>query len=246
MEPLPSLLKSSNGDFVMMEQLKENLAGIHARIAQAAIRSGRRPDDVMLIGVTKYVDAETTLALVDAGCCELGESRPQMLWEKSKTLSSNPIHWHMIGHVQRNKVKRTIECCDLIHSVDSHRLIRAIDDASRQLGTVTRILLEVNVSGESSKQGLTPTEMPQTIELASELDHIAVCGLMAMAGLKGDLNQARREFASLRDLRSELATDCPRDVCLKELSMGMSRDFEVAIEEGATMVRVGSLLFEGV
>lgn len=228
----------------MTQQLKSNLAAIEQRISEAAKSSGRSAEEVRLIGVTKYVDAETTRGLVAAGCMDLGESRPQQLWEKSAALSDLKIRWHMIGHLQRNKVKRTIETCELIHSVDSHRLLQAIEEAGKDRRQRVRVLLEVNVSGEAAKHGLKPDELAGAIEFAEKLPHVFIEGLMCMAGLASRPDDAQREFAMLRRLLEKHQAGSPDNVDLKELSMGMSGDFELAIKQGATMVRVGSLLFQ--
>ncbi len=229
----------------MMERLKSNVAEVKGRISAAAKRSGRDSDSIRLIAVTKYVDAAMTRALVEAGCRELGENRPQVLWEKAESLADLDVQWHLIGHLQRNKVKRTVGLTHLIHSVDSPRLLKSIAAAAGEAGCKVSVLLEVNVSGEAAKHGLAPEELGQILELAAGMEPVSVEGLMCMAGLDGDLDQARREFASLRELSQTHQKHAADNVDLKELSMGMSGDFEVAIEEGATLVRVGSLLFEG-
>ena len=230
----------------MLEQLKTNVAAVQGRIAEAAARSSRDASEIMLVGVTKYVDVETTRCLFEAGCVNLGENRPQVVWEKTSALEALPISWHMIGHLQRNKVKRTVACCELIHSVDSERLLTAIDEAAAAQEKTARVLLEFNVSGESAKHGFAQQDMPRVLEFVSGLENVQVEGLMCMAGLVGDQDDARREFAMLRSIKEEFASDAPGNVKLNELSMGMSGDFEIAIEEGATLVRVGSLLFKGV
>ena len=250
----------------------ENVAQIRRQIADAAARSGRTPDAVTLVAVTKYVPVDAVRAVVAAGCHDLGESRPQQLWERAASLADLPIRWHMIGHLQRNKVRRTVPLVTLIHSVDSARLAAAVNEG-RETGDGGRgsednyyaqhensfsaspaprpsspvpILLEINVSGEVAKTGFAPeTIEPALAELAG-YQNLAVRGLMCMASLEGDLDAARREFAALRELRDRLRGHCPPGITLDELSMGMSRDFEVAIEEGATIVRVGSALFEGI
>ncbi len=223
-----------------------NLAGVRQQVADAAARSGRDADDITLVAVTKYVGLLETEALIAAGCRDLGESRPQGLWAKAAAFADLDVRWHMIGHLQRNKVRRSLPLTWLTHSGDSLRLIDEIDRVT--LGDVepTRILLEVNISGDAAKHGFSPTEVEDALPVVAELPHVAVQGLMAMAGLDGDRDSARRDFAALRDLRDRLRRNCPAGIGLDELSMGMSRDFQVAIEEGATLVRVGSALFEGV
>ncbi|MDG1872489.1 MAG: YggS family pyridoxal phosphate-dependent enzyme [Mariniblastus sp.] len=229
----------------MIEKLKANLNSIHQRIEMAASKSGRTAAEIKLVGVTKYVDAETTQNLFEAGCADLGESRPQVLWDKSAALTGMPIRWHMIGHLQRNKVKRTVDCCELIHSVDSERLMLAIDQAGQALQKTAHVLIEINVSGETAKHGFNESEVEVILAKVESFKHIQVDGLMCMAGLRGDLNSARQEFAALKEIQMKFQSDVASNVNLKHLSMGMSGDFETAIEEGATLVRVGSLLFEG-
>jgi pyridoxal phosphate enzyme (YggS family) len=258
-----------------MATVADNLARIRSRIAAAAARSGRRPDEITLVAVTKYVDSTTARQLFAAGCRDLGESRPQDLWAKAADLADllprppdggtptadagstkltagrHPtpvpsIRWHLIGHLQRNKVERTLAVVSLIHSADSIRLIGAIDHAAEALGRRLPILLEVNISGDKAKYGFQAEEMPARVEEIGIFGKVEVRGLMTMAGREGDLAAARRDFAGLRDLRDRLCRSLPNRMSLDELSMGMSGDFEVAIEEGATIVRIGSALFEGI
>jgi pyridoxal phosphate enzyme (YggS family) len=151
----------------------------------------------------------------------------------------------MVGHLQRNKVRRTLPLVDLVHSVDSRRLLAELDAAAGEAARRVNLLLEVNVSGEPAKHGFAAAEVESLVPQLADYGNLEVRGLMCMAGLEGDLDAARREFAALRVLRERLRNDCPPGVALDELSMGLSGDFEVAIEEGATIVRVGSALFEG-
>ena len=225
----------------IVEQFKKNLAEVNERIADAAQRSGRAADTVQLVAVSKYVGAEITDLLIQAGAKVLGENRPQMLDEKFQAIDSSAVDWHLIGHLQRNKVKKVVQQATLIHSVDSVRLIDAISKAAEDQGIVAEVLLEVNVSGESAKHGLGEQEVAAALEHAASLPAIKVNGLMCMAGLASDASDVRAEFAQLREIRDRLDGEG-----LRELSMGMSGDFETAIEEGATLVRVGSTLFEGV
>jgi len=227
-------------------RIAENVAHIRGRIADAAARSGRAASDITLVAVTKYVSAAEVRALVAAGCRELGESRPQQLWEKAAELADLPIQWHLIGHLQRNKVRRTLPLVAMIHSVDSPRLLAAIDADAGESPRPFPVLLEVNTSGETAKHGLQPGEVEPLLTELPRYRHVAVRGLMCMASLEGGPDAARRDFAALRQLRDRLRGRCPPGVALDELSMGMSGDFEIAIEEGATIVRVGSALFEAV
>lgn len=227
-------------------RLTANLAHVCQQIAEAAIRAGRKPEDVRLVGVTKYVDVEIARGLVEAGLADLGESRPQELWKKAEALKELPIRWHAIGHLQRNKVERTLPLVSLLHSGDSLRLLETVSAAAAKQGRVIETLLEVNISGEAAKHGFAPSELQSSLPLIASLSGLKVRGLMAMAALAGGSEQARRDFAALRELRDQLREDCPPPIELAELSMGMSNDFLEAIEEGATLVRVGSALYEGI
>jgi pyridoxal phosphate enzyme (YggS family) len=226
--------------------LKQNLAAVQARIAAAARRAGRSASDVTLVGVTKYVDVATACALFDAGCLDLGESRPQELWEKAAACNRPGVRWHLIGHLQRNKVRRTLPLVTMLHSVDSLRLLAEVERESAALHQRTRVLLEVNISGDATKHGFRPEETGEAMRAAARCDHLELRGLMAMASREGDVSAARDDFRRLRELRDRLRADAGPTMLLDELSMGMSGDFEVAVEEGATIVRVGSLLFEGI
>ncbi len=228
------------------EQFRKNLGIVRQQIENAAIRSGRSADDVQLIAVTKYVDAATTRKLVAAGATVLGENRPQLLEEKANDLADLDVEWHMIGNLQRNKIRRTLPHARMIHALDRDSLVDAIAKEAVAQDRVVRCLLEVNVSGEESKHGYAPEQVSAAIERIIPLPSIKLEGLMCMASLAGNDDDARREFAALRELRdrhSDVKTD---NVDLKELSMGMSGDFEIAIEEGATIVRVGSALYKDV
>ena len=239
--------------FDLVAQIGRNLADLHGRIAAAAARSGRRAEDVRLVVVSKSVGPAEIRAVVAAGAADLGENRPQQLWERADALADLPIHWHLIGHLQRNKVRRTLPCVSCIHAVDSLRLALAIDEEAARRAAAsppaarrpTAVLIEVNVSAEPAKHGFAPAEIEPLLPRLAELRNLRVCGLMCMAGLEGGLEAARRQFAALRILRDRLRPGAPPGIILEELSMGMSGDFEVAVEEGATMVRIGSAVFEG-
>jgi pyridoxal phosphate enzyme (YggS family) len=227
----------------LRSRIADNLSRIRQQIADAATRSGRDSSEVTLVAVTKYVDADAAQALLDAGCQDLGESRPQELWRKAEALTGAEVRWHFIGHLQRNKVRRTLPHLTLLHACDSIRLLEELQRVSAETPDAVQALLEVNISGDASKHGFSPDEMPAAIGSLDGYPHVRICGLMGMASLSGTLDDARRDFERLRLLRDRLADNA--GVELNELSMGMSGDFEVAIEEGATIVRVGSALFEG-
>lgn len=222
-----------------------NLQRVREQIADAAQRAGRRPEDITLVGVTKYVDAAAARALLESGCHDLGESRPQSLWERAEALTGLPVRWHMIGHLQRNKVKRTLPYVSLLHSGDSLRLLETVDAEAKALGRMVDVLLEINISGDATKHGFRPEDLRGSLPKIAALGNLQVRGLMTMAALEGGPERARRDFAALRELRDELRADGPVAIELHELSMGMSGDFAEAIQEGATLVRIGSALWEG-
>jgi pyridoxal phosphate enzyme (YggS family) len=235
----------------------DNLRRVQERIAAAAESAGRKAEAITLVGVTKYVGPREATELAKAGCTDLGESRPQELWSKAEALSAVPasagrspaLHWHLIGHLQRNKVHRTLPLVTLIHSIDSERLLAAVNQAcptASGAASPINVLLEVNISGEAAKHGLAPDAVEPFLAAAPQYPHVAVCGLMTMAAMKGGPKVAARNFAALRELRDRLKRNAPAAVQLDELSMGMSGDFEVAIREGATIVRIGSLLWESI
>lgn len=228
-------------------RLRANLDAVRVNISAAAARAGRAAAEVTLVAITKYVDAELARALVELGVTDLGESRPQSLWEKGEALADLPVRWHLVGHLQRNKIRRTLPLVSLMHSVDSQRILDALNAEAAREGRTLDVLLEINISGEANKTGLPAAEARVLVPQLPNWPNIRLQGLMGMASLDGDPSANRREFASLRKLREELRALAPAggSSTLAELSMGMSGDFEVAIEEGATLVRVGSALWEG-
>jgi len=225
-------------------RIAENLAGVQHRIKAARQRSARAADAVTLVAVTKYAESEWVRVLLSLGVHDLGESRPQQLIERSALLDES-ARWHMIGHLQRNKARRLLPVVSLLHSVDSLRLLSAIDRMAGEEQHKPRVLLEVNVSGEAAKNGFSPDEIESEWEAVRRCENVRVDGLMTMAPLADDPEQSRSVFRSLRELRDHLGGLSNGQLALPELSMGMSRDFEVAVEEGATLVRIGSDLFAG-
>jgi PLP dependent protein len=217
-----------------LESLRSNLDAVRERIARAAERAGRRAGDVLLIGVSKTVTAERIRLGVEAGLVALGENRVQEAREKIKILG-RPAPWHLIGHLQTNKVRDALELFDLIHSLDRLELAREIDKRAGDPGRVVDTLLEVNVAGEPAKSGFAPDAVGSALEAIGGMTHLRVRGLMAIPPIVERAEDSRRSFQMLRQLAERHG--------LKELSMGMSADFEVAIEEGATMVRVGTAIF---
>ncbi|MBX3441843.1 MAG: YggS family pyridoxal phosphate-dependent enzyme [Planctomyces sp.] len=223
------------------QRLRRNIAEVSGHIAAAAVRAGRSPGDVTLVAVTKSAPDAVIPLLAGCGLDNLGESRPQRLAERQRLAPD--ARWHLIGHLQRNKVRDALAAAELIHSVDSLRLLERISQVAGELGHTARLLLEVNISGEAAKHGFSPDELRAHWADCQRIPHVELAGLMTMAPLSDDPETARPPFRGLRELRDELraATGLP----LSELSMGMSGDYEIGVEEGATLVRVGSALFEG-
>ena len=225
-------------------RVAENLDAVQRRMRAAARRAGREASDVCLVAVTKYARLEWMRELVVAGVRVFGESRPQQLAERVPQFDPS-LHWHLIGHLQRNKVRPVLPFIERIQSIDSIRLLQRVNAVADELGLSPRVLLEVNVSGERTKDGFSPQDLLCDWDQFLQLQPAVIAGLMTMAPTSDDPEQSRPHFAALRELRDRLRARSPSEMTLPELSMGMSGDFEVAIEEGATLIRVGSALFEG-
>ncbi len=224
-----------------MRDLREILADVRGRVETACRRVGRSPDEVEIIAVTKTHGAEVVKEAWDAGLRIVGENKVQeAAWKKSAS-AVGPM-WHLIGHLQSNKVRHALEIFDFIHSVDSVRLADRINFVADGLGAQPHVLLEVNVSGEKSKSGMRPEDVGPALEhIASGCPRVTVEGLMTMAPFSEDPEDARPCFRALRELRDGLQDSL--GVGLPRLSMGMSGDYEVAVEEGATWIRLGTVLF---
>ncbi len=218
--------------------LTDRLTETILRIGEACARVGRDPKEVTLVAVTKTVSVRVAGLLPELGVFDLGENRPQSLWSKAEALAGRSIRWHMIGHLQRNKVERTLPIVELIHAVDSVRLLEAIGAEGAKLGIRPHVMLQVNVSREAQKNGFDLVGLHDLIARWN----VEVVGLMGMAAFSDNPEQARPAFVELRQARDELRVKWP---ALEQLSMGMSGDYEVAVEEGATFVRLGSTLFAG-
>jgi pyridoxal phosphate enzyme (YggS family) len=227
------------------DTLSANLQAVERRLAAACDRAGRKREEVTLVAVTKTVAAEVVALLPGLGVLDLGESRPQELWRKAALLPQDGVRWHLIGHLQRNKIERTLSLVHAIHSIDSLRLLESVDKLQPSR-PVEMLLLEFNCSGESSKHGFAPEEVAALPAVLRKLQRTRIAGLMTMAPLEENPQRCRSVFARLRELLVRLQKEVGDVHPLKELSMGMSNDFEVAVEEGATLVRLGSVLFEGV
>ncbi len=220
--------------------IAENLAQLRAKIEETCKRAGRNPVDVKLIAVSKYFGVDAIVEAKNCGLTDFGENRVQELTLKYEKLG-NDVTWHMIGTLQKNKVKHAVNAAELIHSVDSLELVEEINARAEKLGKVQKILLEVKTSEEETKSGLeTEIEILSLVKRCSELKNIELKGFMTMAPLTEDANIIRKSFRDLRNLKDQINN---KGYNLTELSMGMTSDFEIAIEEGATMIRIGSAIF---
>jgi hypothetical protein len=219
-----------------------NLASIQERIRKAALRSGRDPAGIRLVAVSKTVAAENIQGAIAAGITILGENYVQEARDKIARVERQ-VAWHFIGHLQSNKAKYAVELFSMVHSVDRLSLAEALDQEAHKQCKILPVLIQVNISGEESKSGINPQGALQLLERIAGLQHLSVQGLMTMPPWFDDPEDARPYFISLRKLRDELVSKKIPGVSLPELSMGMSGDFEVAIEEGATLVRIGTAIF---
>ena len=222
--------------------LKENLALVEKEIQEACKRAGRDRKEVTLIAVSKTKPVCELKEAYDPSDLVFGENKVQELADKYEKLPKD-IHWHMIGHLQRNKVKYIIDKVDLIHSVDSIRLAETIESEAAKRNITVNILIEVNVAGEESKFGLSPKELPAFVEEVAKFPHIRVQGLMTIAPFVEVSEENRRIFESLRKLSVDIREKNVDNMTMRVLSMGMTNDYSVAVEEGATMVRVGTGIF---
>ena len=231
------------GDMNEDDRIARNLEAVRRRMGEAARRAGRKEGDARLVAVTKAVGEAEVRALFRLGAKDFGENRVADAEPKIAALAGEPVRWHMIGHLQRNKVRRVVGRYCLVHSVDSERLLAEIASCAASRGMAQDVLLQVNVSGEESKFGMAPEALGDVLRLAGETEGVRVAGLMTMAPLEGDPEASRPVFRALRELRDRFAAPGDPRLPMTELSMGMTQDYEVAIEEGATLVRVGSALF---
>lgn len=220
----------------------ENLKDVESRIQAACKRSGRNRNEVTLIAVSKTKPVEMLREAYSGGARYFGENKVQELVDKYEEMPDD-IHWQMIGHLQRNKVKYIVDKAELIHSVDSIRLAETIDKEAAKKGVAANVLLEVNMAKEDTKFGLMPEEVMDFVKEISRFQHIKVQGLMTIAPFVANPEENRKHFANLRKLSVDIRKEKVNNVNMSVLSMGMTNDFEVAIEEGATMVRVGTAIF---
>ena len=235
-------------------KIERNIRRIEENVQTACAKANRRAGEVSIVAVTKTVEFEPVAWLVDLGMTELGESRVQHLLTRSQELAEHlhrrrqqpakAVRWHMIGHLQRNKVKAVLDCSEMIHSVDSLRLAEEINARAEKLDRHVSVMLQINCSQEDQKFGIAVGAATHLGELVSTLSNIRLVGLMTMARLGDDAEAARPAFVRLRELYEEMRNDKIGGDDFRHLSMGMSQDYQVAVEEGATMLRIGTALFE--
>ncbi|MDD2605933.1 MAG: YggS family pyridoxal phosphate-dependent enzyme [Desulfobacteraceae bacterium] len=223
--------------------IAENITVVRERMALAARRCGRDPAEVALVAVSKTHAAEMVRQAWEAGVTMVGENYIQEARDKIAALSDCAISWHFIGHLQSNKAKSAVDLFDLIHGVDSLKLAREIDKQAAKIGKTQPILIQVNISGETTKAGTTEEAALSLVREAGRLEHLHVRGLMTMPPFFDQPERARPYFAALRRLRDRIRAEAIAGVDVVELSMGMTGDFEVAVEEGATLVRIGTAIF---
>ena len=232
----------------MPDEIRERLARALARIEQAAVRAGRKPEEITLICVSKTFDPATIQKAVDAGAKELGENRVQEAASKVDQITDTrteggPLRWHLIGHLQSNKARQAVKIFDVIHTVDTAELAGRIDRIAGQEGRRPVVLAQIDLGGEPTKTGADERELPRLVEAMDAASNLDFRGLMTIPPFFESAEEVRPYFRRLKELLESLNATRPPGRRLVELSMGMSHDFEIAIEEGATMVRVGTLIF---
>jgi pyridoxal phosphate enzyme (YggS family) len=226
-----------------MNTIAERLSAVRARIRAAATAAGRSVGEIRLVAASKTFPPPAVRDAVAAGVSDIGENYIQEARDKYAALPGLPATWHFIGHLQTNKAKYAVRMFDLIHTVDSYRLALELDRCAQKINKIQAVLIQVNVAGEASKSGVTPEEALPLIRRAAELEHLAVRGLMTMPPYFNAPEKVRPFFAALRRLRDRIAAEQLEPIGLPELSMGMTGDFEAAIAEGATLVRIGTAIF---
>lgn len=225
--------------------IRDNLNNVRERIKSAALRSGRKAGDIILVCVVKEADIEGIRETLADGITEIGENTVQAALSKYRILGNEGgLRWHFIGHLQTNKVKNAVRIFDLIHSVDSLRVAETIQKEAEKINKTQEILLQVNVSGEESKYGISPNEVKKIVEAVREMKNLVAAGLMTIAPYSNNPEHSREYFRELRQLRDGLSQFNAGNIRIEHLSMGMSGDFEVAIEEGADIVRIGTAIFK--
>jgi pyridoxal phosphate enzyme (YggS family) len=227
----------------VVKMVAGNVETIKKRIREVCSRCGRKPEDVLLVGVSKTFGVDSIQEAVDFGLLDIGENYAQELLEKHNRLGDERIRWHFIGHLQSNKVKNVIEYVHLIHSVDNDRVAEEIQKRAEKAGRIVNVLIEVHTTDEATKYGVLPADTIDLLKRISKFDRIRVQGLMTMGPFSDDPNDSRPSFHQVAELKDRIAREGIENVSMQHLSMGMTHDFEVAIEEGATIVRIGTAIF---
>ncbi len=225
-----------------MSRVSDNLKRVRDKIAHAASKAGRNPENIQLVAVSKAVEAKRIQGAIEAGATLFGENYIQEAREKINELG-HEVRWDFIGHLQRNKVNHAVDLFEMIHSVDRLSLAREINSVAAKKKKKTRILVQVNISGEEAKSGINPGGITSLVSEIASMSNLSLEGLMTMPPYFDDPERARPYFTALRELRNKIIAENSGEIRLKELSMGMSGDFEVAIEEGSTAVRIGTAIF---
>ena len=225
------------------KMVAENVESIKKRIREVCSRCGRRPEDVLLVGVSKTFGVDSIQNAVNSGLFDIGENYAQELLEKRNRLGDDRIRWHFIGHLQSNKVKHVIEYVHLIHSVDNDRVAEEIQKRAEKAGRMVNVLIEVHTTDEATKYGVLPADIIELLKRISKFDRVRVQGLMTMGPFSDDPDDSRPSFRQLAELRDRISREGIENVTMQHLSMGMTHDFEVALEEGATIVRIGTAIF---
>ena len=223
--------------------ISDNINTIREKISRACARAGRAPSEVTLLAVGKTFPSAAVQEAVDAGVADVGENYVQELLTKRRDLSGSDVRWHFIGHLQSNKVKNVADWIHMIHAVDSEALAIEIDRRAAKAGRVIECLLEVNTTGENTKFGAAPAEVSALVKSLASCDNISLAGLMTIGPFLPDPEGSRPMFRRLRELKDEIGSYAQANVTMRHLSMGMTGDFEVAIDEGATLIRIGTAIF---
>ena len=226
-----------------MSDICNNIENVTQRIINACNNAGRNPDDIQLIAVSKTKPLDAIKTAYTCGQLHFGENRAKELQDKMDTYENPEIQWHMVGNLQTNKIKYMVERVNWIHSIEKAKYLREIEKRAGRVNRVINTLVQVNISEEDQKSGCTPSDIEKILDAARPMDHVRVCGFMGMATFTNDMNVVRDEFKQLKELFDRHVETNEGSVQLEHLSMGMTNDMEVAIEEGSTMVRVGRAIF---
>ncbi len=226
-----------------MSDICQNIESVKERVAKACKEAGRDPEEVRLVAVSKTKPLDDIKAAFDCGQLHFGENRAKELQDKMDTYENEEIQWHMVGNLQTNKIKYMVERVNWIHSIEKTKYLKEIEKRASRINRTINTLVQINISGEDQKSGCTPDDIKKLLDYARPLEHANVRGLMGMASFTDDMDVVRDQFKMLKELFDKHAEKNEGGVQLQELSMGMTNDMEIAIQEGSTMVRVGRAIF---